>query len=193
MTNLPDIGQLKERVQILAPTTSVGGNGERIETWGEYGTRWMLVEPMGGGESSIDDMAMSVVRAKFTARYDGDITEKFRLVWNGQTWNIRAIEFDPGKVYIMLTCDTNTLTGGTAADYGDYYATNSLKIRTVTGTYDLVVTDALITTAVGLTATQAGAGYTCFGTFTKTLNTTLYYLIVSNGTSWFTSDMRLRG
>lgn len=192
MTTGKDIGELRERVQILSPTTTVGGNGERIETWGEYATRWMKVEPLSGSESTIDDMALSIVRAKFTARYDENIGEKCRLIWNGQTWNIRAIEFDEAQMFIMLTCDSNTLQGVTATDYGNYYLTNSLKVRTVTGTYTIAVDGTRINQATGLTPSTAGAGYICVGTFTKPLETTLYYLIVSDGTNWMTTQLTVK-
>jgi head-tail adaptor len=187
------IGELDQRVQILSPTeVQSSTNYEVTVTWGEYATRFASVTPLGGSESIISDALHPTSRARFVFRYDANISEKCRLVWKSRTYNIQSIEVVPRDRFLIIMAESNDTIGGSAVDYGDYYATNSLKIRTVTGTYVLAVTDALITTAVGLTAAQAGVGYTCFGAFTKTLNPTLYYLIVSNGTSWFTSDMAIR-
>jgi len=62
----------------------------------------------------------------------------------------------------------------------------TVNVRYVTGTYVLMVDANVVNTAVGLTAVQAGIGYTCIGVFTKPLNPTMYYWIVSDGSNWNT-------
>lgn len=181
------IGQLDQRVQILAPTESQGSNGEFTLTWGSYGTFWASVTPAGGQESVISDMLQPVSRARFVFRYDSTITEKYRLVWNSHTFNITSIEVVPRNRFLIIVGESMSLSGSAGVDYGDYYSTNSLKIRIVTGSMaSTAPTAAEVNTAVGLTPVTAGAGYIFQGTFTKAAPgpATYYGIFESNGTSW---------
>lgn len=189
------IGELDQRVQILSPTETQAGNGATIQTWGEYATRFASVTPLGGNESVMTDIIMPVSRARFVFRYDSTINEKYRLVWNSHTYNITSIDVIPRNRFLSIIAESNSLSGAAAVDYGDYYLTNSLKIRTLTGVMlSTTPTLAEVNTAIGLTPVTAGAGYTCFVNFSKAApNPAVYYgYYISDGTNWFYIDARIR-
>lgn len=181
-----DPGTLNERVQLLAPTVSYASNGEPLDTWGDWGTRWAKVEPLGGNEVVQLDVMMPATRAKFTFRYESAYTEKYRMVWHSQTWNILSINIIGKKEYIEMLAETNTTQTGDDTSYGNYYATNSLKIRHITGSAvdSLTPSQAEITSDVGLSAAAAGQGYIAMISI-DSLNKIIQ--IVSNGTNWFYS------
>jgi len=182
---MKDPGELNEKVQLLAPAVTQGVNGEAINTWGEYATRWCKVEPLGGSEITRLDIEMPAARCKFTFRYDANYTEKYRLVWNSQTWNVISITIVGKKEYIEMLAETNTSQTGDSTTYGDYYLTNSLKLRVIAGTLvtSAAATEANINSDVGKTATAAGAGYVCGITYTSGVYEKML-LVVSNGVTW---------
>jgi head-tail adaptor len=181
-----DPGLLNKKVQVLAPTLTAGGSGEAIYTWGEVGNYWAAVDMLGGSETTQSDVYTPIFRAKFTFRYitTSTITEKCRFVWNSQTWNIISVAIVGQKEYKEFICDTNTSQTGDSTDYGDYYKTNSLKIRQVTASAvtSLTPTQAQISSDIGLTAVTAGAGYLAM-IHIHALSKNL--LVESDGTDWY--------
>ena len=180
------IGSFDQRVQILAPTETQASNGAVTQTWGEYGTFYAQVTPVGGQENIIADQIVPVSRAKFVFRYDSTITEKYRLVWNSHTYQITSIDVIPRNRFLVVTAESNSLSGSVAVDYGDYYSTNSLRMRHIVGgtLTSIPPTQAQLTALVGLTPVQARAGYifTCkFDYLTGAVN----YLVWTNGIYWF--------
>ena len=181
-----DPGQLNERVQLLAPTVSRGANGEAVNTWGDYGTKWAKVEPLEGTEVTQTDVMMPATRAKFTFRWHTDYTENFRLVWNSQTWAVLSVKILGKKEYIEMLAETNVTQTGDDTVYDDYYLRSSLKVRVITGSAVTTITptDAQITSDVGMTAAVAGIGYLAFIKITA-LSTMIE--ISSDGTNWYYS------
>lgn len=177
------IGELDQRVQILAPTETQGTNGEITQTWGEYATRWASVSPLGGSESVLGDMMLPVSRARFVFRYDGTITEKFRFVWNSHTYNIVSIDVVPRNRFLIVIAESTTLSGSEGVDYGNYYATNSLRLRFIDNAGTAIDTEASVTTATGLTAVQAGAGYIALIRY-QSPTQYFYTLVTSDGAHW---------
>lgn len=187
------IGELDQRVQILSPTEVQSSNsGEVTATWGEYATRFASVTPLGGNERIESEMLMPVHRARFVFRYDSNITEKCRLVWALKTFDIQSIEVVPRNRFLIITAQSNDIATGSGVNYGDYYSTNSLKLRYVTGAMlGSVPTSAEVTTAVGLTPSQAGAGYAFLALITKTSPPPENWcgFVLSDGTKWVCERM----
>jgi SPP1 family predicted phage head-tail adaptor len=183
---ITDPGQLSEKVQVLAPAITYGSNGEPLNTWGDYGTRWAKIEPLGGVETVQADILMPATRARFTLRYDSNYTENHRLVWNEQTWSIINISFEGKNLYTVFLAETNTTQTGDSTSYGNFYATNSLKVRSITGVLVTTLTpsQAQITSDVGMTAPVAGAGYICMITIPLLLEV---IQVFSDGTNWYYS------
>lgn len=178
-----DPGQLNKKVLILAPTLTYGSNGEPINTFGNYGYRWMKIEPLTGDENIMIDADMAISNAKFTMRYNSDIDEEYRFSWNSQIWDIENISIIGKNQWMECICKTTTPLSGDDSSYGDYYATNSLRLRVITGVTKAgqTPTQAEVNTAVGLTAVQAGSGYMVYIEFT----TGDYYgMFISNGSVW---------
>ena len=184
-----DPGTFRERVQILAPTNTQGASGEAIITWGDYGTKWAKVELLGGTELTKSDVILPLSRAKFTFRYNADITEAYRLVWNGQTWDISNINVVGRKAFLEIMADSNSMQDAAAGAYPAYYNTETSKIRVVTGTavVNASPSQANIDSDVGLTAAAAGAGYMCAINYYDSFS--LIYkqmMVISTGSFWFT-------
>lgn len=184
-----DPGSLNQRVDLLAPTVSRGTNGEAINTWGAYGTRWAKVESLGGTEGVQTAIEMPSTRAKFTFRYNADYTENFRLVWNSQTWNVISISFVEERQFIEMLAETNTTQAGDSTIYADYYDKSSLRIRVVTASAVTTITpsQAQLTSDIGLTPASAGMGYICEIYIAALMR---YLLVTSNGTYWFYSYVK---
>ena len=179
------IGAFDQRVQILAPTETQSSNsGEITQTWGEYATRYAQVIPQGGSEQILGDMIQPLSRARFVFRYDSTITEKFRLVWNSHTYNITSIEVIPRNRFLVINAESYSLSGSEGVDYGDYYSTNSLRVRIVEGS--AVTNDtpsiAQINSDSGLTPASAGIGYFYIQ---KIKSSTNALNIFSDGTYWY--------
>jgi len=181
-----DPGKFTERVQILAPTDSRGASGEALVTWGDYGTRWMKVEILSGSETVNSDVILPVSRAKFTMRYNADLTEEYRLEWNSQLWDISSINVLGRKAFLEVIAESNSLQGGAGGAYPVYYNTTTSKVRTVTG---VAVTagdpsQTNIDSDVGLTAAEAGTGYECAINYVED-GSNRQLRVTSSGSYWF--------
>lgn len=180
------IGALDQRVQFLAPTEAQGTSGEVSQTWGDYGTRWANVMPMGGDEVILGDMQLPYSRIRVVVRYDSSITEKFRMVWNSHTYNVTSIDVIPRNRFLMISAESYSLSGTDGVDYGNYYATNSLRIRQEnSGTTQPNNVNA--ETILGISASAAGEGYVALVNWEQP---SAYWqtLLSSDGTRWFTID-----
>ena len=108
MTEVKDIGQLDRQITLKVATVTTNGNGERVNAWATYATRWAAIEYTGGGEMISDDMALSSKEVKFTIRYDSTITEKHRVNYRSKEYEIRLIQEIGRLDYMVLTCETVT-------------------------------------------------------------------------------------
>ena len=117
MIEIKDIGQLDRQVTIKAPTVTVSGNGERVNSWATYATRWAAIEYTGGGEMISDDMAVINNEVKFTIRYDSSVNEKYRVSYRSKEYEIRNIQEVGRMDFLVLTCETVSITGSTSIPF----------------------------------------------------------------------------
>lgn len=102
MIDIKDIGELRQRVVIQSVVTAVATNGERTDTFSAYSTRWAKVDFISMDETAGEGAGYALRRARFTFRYDSAVTENYRLVYGGNTYNIRSIEYDDMKRYMAI-------------------------------------------------------------------------------------------
>lgn len=81
---LPSIASLDKRVTVQTLTTTRGAAGGEVITWSDLRTVWAMVEYMatGNDETIIGDQPTVMYRTRITMRYQGDVTEKMRIVYN---------------------------------------------------------------------------------------------------------------
>lgn len=99
------IGKLDQRITFQRVTETVVAGGGRVRTWSDLApvpTVWARVMPVRQGEGLSENRMNAAQTAEFTIRNRADLTEKDRIVWAGETWNIRGI-LRAGSRAIYLT------------------------------------------------------------------------------------------
>lgn len=88
--------RLRHRITIEAHTITRDEWGGAIETWTPLHSNVPAeVVPLSGREFVAASAEQAGVTARITVRYLSDITEAMRIVFDGATYNIRAILPDP--------------------------------------------------------------------------------------------------
>lgn len=88
---------VQERVETQDPQT-----GDILVTWEDYADLWAKAEPAVGREFEAAAALQAARPVKFTLRWADDIVETMRIVWRGQTYNVRSIADIKGKRREML-------------------------------------------------------------------------------------------
>ncbi len=99
------IGQMRDRIQIHAPTHSTAANGEKTLAWTLVATVWATVEEVAGSESVAERQTQAEVISRITVRYRSDINAKCRVTFDGKISNIEsALNIDGKKRFLELLC-----------------------------------------------------------------------------------------
>jgi head-tail adaptor len=88
------IGRLDQRIEIQARTKAATAGGGTEMTWQAIAADprpYAKVELTGGGEAEIATRPAARIRAKFTIRARGDVTENHRVIYDGRVWNIETL------------------------------------------------------------------------------------------------------
>ena len=88
------MADLDQRITLQSFTTSPDGAGGATETWPDYApdaTPWASVKTRFGRESTVDDQVRASATTTFTVYNRSDVSENDRIVWNGETYNIRSV------------------------------------------------------------------------------------------------------
>lgn len=86
-------GWLRHRVTFQEKVVTLSDLGEEEITWSRVITLWASVEPMRAREFSAQQQETAVADVKIRARDPRStvIVPEMRAVWNGHTFNIRAV------------------------------------------------------------------------------------------------------
>ena len=100
------IGELDQLVTLQARTEAADGGGGIAVTWADFATDatvWADPQPLYGKEG-IEAGAFNATGAwLFRIRYRGDVTERDRILWNGEPFNISRIMRRGGREqYLMI-------------------------------------------------------------------------------------------
>lgn len=99
-------GLLNRKITIQALGSGVDAIGQPIESWSTFAQPWANIRFLNGVESVKGDAEVSVSKASIRIRYRQDITEAMRVVYNGITYQIKAVLPDEaGRDHVDLSCE----------------------------------------------------------------------------------------
>jgi SPP1 family predicted phage head-tail adaptor len=101
------IGAMRERVIIQNVTEAQSTSGFPAETWADTATVWAEVtySILPSDEDAIADKKTAIQVALFRIRTRTDTTEKSRLSYRSELFDIKAIEFTPGREFMILQAE----------------------------------------------------------------------------------------
>lgn len=103
------IGAMTQRVTFQAYTEAADGAGGKARTWADVpsvATVWADVRPSSGGESLEDGAHNATGRYVFRVRNRTDISERDRILWAGEPYNIRQIRRAGGRpLYLEIEAE----------------------------------------------------------------------------------------
>lgn len=97
-------GQLRQRITLQKPETTVSGYGERSVTWTDVDTVWADFVPLSVREFIASSQTQSQLSARVVIRFRDDVDASMRLVFRGKVYNIAGVLPDPfsGREYLTL-------------------------------------------------------------------------------------------
>lgn len=99
-------GQLNRKITIQSFGTTRDPAGQEIKDWSPFATPWANIRFLNGVESVKADAEVSVSKASIRIRYRQDITNAMRVVYNGITYQIKAVLPDEAKrEHVDLVCE----------------------------------------------------------------------------------------
>lgn len=104
----PPIGKLNKRITFTVPSMTTDAVGQQIESYGSPVDRWGKVDEVQAGESDVYDGTEAKRRITIIVRTvnDKDAVERWRVLYNGRTWNIKSFRFiDDKHRYAELTAE----------------------------------------------------------------------------------------
>lgn len=105
-----EIGKLDRRVVIRSYTETQDAYGESIKTFSDLATVWAKYVGLSGRENYNTDQRMASFDAKFIIRYRSNITPQHKIVFDGATYDIKAINMIGRKRYLEILA-TNEVVG----------------------------------------------------------------------------------
>lgn len=103
---ITDAGQLDRRVTFQQATTSRNANGEPVDTYSTYASRWAKIEYGGGGDVVEGDRLLAQSTVKFTVRYDSRINKGMRIKYKHWFYNIIRLTEQGRNDFLILDCET---------------------------------------------------------------------------------------
>lgn len=102
-----DVGELDERVILLIQTDTENDYGELVKTWSAIdGEEWAKVEfPLTGNEEGYAGaVEYDSRKIEVTVMYRGDVTNKNRLIYEGEEYDITHIKPLGRDLFEVYTC-----------------------------------------------------------------------------------------
>jgi SPP1 family predicted phage head-tail adaptor len=98
-------GQLDKRMILQAPTIARADDGAETITWTSLATIWAGIRSLRGREYWQARQVNSDVSHEVTIRYRARISPRFRLIFEGRTFEILTIiNSDEGRESLILMC-----------------------------------------------------------------------------------------
>ena len=102
-------GKLDQRITFQEYSTTSDGGGGTVKTWADLAstpTVWAHVKANSGGERFEEDRTNATATATFWVRNRSDVTEKDRIVWRGQQYNIRNVMHEGARaMYLKIVAE----------------------------------------------------------------------------------------
>jgi SPP1 family predicted phage head-tail adaptor len=110
---MDQIGQMRERVVIQAPTDTVDGIGSVSTTWATVSTVWARVQPADARERIVGDRLAAKGEYEVTIRYLTGLTPSHKLTWRSRDLMIsRILNTDEQRRFLTLLCTDPAPDGG---------------------------------------------------------------------------------
>jgi SPP1 family predicted phage head-tail adaptor len=87
-----DAGKLDRRITIQGVSLADDGYGGQVETWSTVATPWAQFLPGGGNEKFASAQVYAETQARFRIRWRAGITPTNRVVFDGKTWDVLAVD-----------------------------------------------------------------------------------------------------
>lgn len=84
-------GRLDKRITIQRKTLTDNEYGEPVETWADLVTLWAIYLPARGSERFAAQQQIAEIDTVFRIRYRQNITVTDRIIYNGRTYDIKAV------------------------------------------------------------------------------------------------------
>ena len=98
------VGAMRERVELQNVTEAQSTSGFPAETWATLATVWAEVKYniLPSKEDAMADKTTAVGVVTFRIRLRSDITEKTRILYRANYYDITAIEETPGREFQVI-------------------------------------------------------------------------------------------
>lgn len=104
-------GKLRDRITIQSKIDTRDDFGQPISTWSDLATVWAHVLFINGKEAISTNVDTASKSASMRIRYRTDIDTSMRIMFNGATYNIKAVLPAHGRDFIDLATDTGLNNG----------------------------------------------------------------------------------
>lgn len=102
-------GQLDQRVTLQEATETSDGGGGSIQAWANFSTDatvWAEVYPMSGNENENGGSINASGMWRFVIRNRSDVTERDRILWDSEPYNIRRVARRGGReMYLTIEAE----------------------------------------------------------------------------------------
>lgn len=102
-------GKLDQRITFQAATETDDGGGGKDVTWADFAsvpTVWADAHPASGRESVQDGAFNASGSWVFHIRNRSDVSERDRIMWNGEPYNIRRVSRRGGReMYLTIEAE----------------------------------------------------------------------------------------
>ena len=99
-----DIGKLDRRIELYSTTRTLNDYGEGEESYTYYRSVWAQLMTSKGTEGRADISMMSKSEIQFMLRYNSTLTTSYLVKFEGNYYNITAIDQIGRREYIKVTC-----------------------------------------------------------------------------------------
>lgn len=110
-----DSGKLNRAITIEGRGSTSDALGQRVNTWTLFKTKWADIRApngLGSIRNAAPEIQAPIARYSMRIRYDKSITAAMRVVYEGENYNIDAVQHDlSGKVYTDLVCSVGGSDG----------------------------------------------------------------------------------
>lgn len=101
---------MRERVTVERVQSTADGAGGFTRAWTTWKTLWASVRTERGNEVVITDGLQPVITYSVVTRYQPEIGIEHRLVWKGQTLNIRsAADMDGARQWTIIAAEAGVI------------------------------------------------------------------------------------
>lgn len=104
-------GSLRDRITIQSKTDTFDAFGQPISAWSEYAVVWANVLFGNGKEAISSQQEIASKQASMRIRWRTDIDTTMRVLFNGATYNIKAVLPAQNREHIDLVTDTGLNNG----------------------------------------------------------------------------------